>query len=194
MRLLLSVFLFFITVFPANAQDAGSEPSPIRFDRNHSTLGFNVPIVNGLSKVTGKFTDFTIDLIWNETDLTASSVRLEIQVESIDTGIDGRNNHLKSDDFFDVALHPTITFESKSIRRDGLGYLADGQLTMHGVTRDVSLPLTNQTYTSDAGDSWTVFRVNYKIDRTDYGMNWKHSSVDFFVGDEIETDIVLLTR
>ena len=193
MRPIVSLLLLLFLTSPVLAQDTQTSTEPIRFDRNHSTLGFNVPIVNGLSKVTGKFTDFSIDLIWDESNLEGSSVQLEIQVESIDTGIDGRNNHLKSDDFFDVAVHPTITFSSSSIHKEADGYAVVGTFTMHGVTREITLPLTIDTFTSD-GHTWTAFRVNTIIDRTDYGMNWKHSSVDFFVGDEIETDIVLLTR
>jgi len=176
------------------AQESDTNRELIRIDRNHSTMGFNVPIVKGLSKVTGKFTDFSVDLVWDEANLDASSVQLVIQVESIDTGIEGRNKHLKTDDFFDVEQFPTIKFTSSSIQKSGDGFDVQGTYTMHGVSKEVTLPLTLKTFTSEEGQTWTAFRVNYVIDRTDYGMNWKHSTADFFVGNEIETDIVLLTR
>ena len=190
-----SLFLSFI-LSPSFAQTAESSPEKtlVRFDRNHSTLGFNVPIVNGLSKVTGKFTDFKVDLIWEPENLNESSVYVEIQVESIDTGIENRNNHLKSDDFFDVATWPVITFTSKSIVKAGDGYQVTGAFFMHGIEKEITIPLTTQSFTSEEGASWTAFRVNYVVDRTEYGMLWKHSIADFFVGENIETDIVLLTR
>ncbi len=194
MRRLLLSFLLPLLVLPAFAQNS-ADPNPelVRFDRNHSTLGFNVPIVMGLSKVTGKFTDFSADLIWKAEDLEASSVQLKINVESIDTGIEARNNHLKSDAFFDVALYPTITFASSNIRKNGDDYLVDGTIVMHGIAREITIPLNVRTFT-EGEQSWTSFRVITTLDRTDFGMNWKHSNADFFVGNEIETDIVLLTR
>ena len=176
------------------AQESDTNRELIRFDRNHSTLGFNVPIVKGLSKVTGKFTDFSVDVVWDEADLGASSVQLVIQVESVETGIEGRNKHLKTADFFDVEQFPTITFSSSSITPNEDGFDVAGTFTMHGVSRELTIPLSTSTFTSEDGYTWTAFRVAYVIDRTDYGMNWKHSIADFFVGNEIETDIVLLTR
>jgi len=193
--LLFSVFLSFF-LFPSFSQttDSLSEKTLVRFDRNHSTLGFVVPIVKGLSKVTGKFTDFKVDLVWEPENLNESSVYVEILVESIDTGIDGRNKHLKSADFFDVATWPAITFTSSSIVKDGDKYLVTGAFFMHGIQNEITIPLTTKSFASEEGNSWTAFHVNYVIDRTDYGMMWKNSKFSFFVGDEIETDIVLLTR
>ena len=194
MRRFSAILLLLCFSLPAIAQESENSPELIRIDRNHSTMGFNVPIVKWLSKVTGKFTDFSIDLIWDEANLDASSVQLVIQVESIDTGIEARNKHLKTADFFDVEQFPTITFNSSSIQKSGDGFDVQGTYTMHGVSKEVTLPLTLKTFTSEEGQTWTAFRVNYVIDRTDYGMNWKHNIADFFVGNEIEADIVLLTR
>jgi len=196
MKTLFCALLVSLLVLPSLAQEpvAASEPQPVRFDRNHSTLGFNAPILNGLSKVTGKFTDFSIDLFWNEEDPSLSTVSLEIEVESIDTGIENRNNHLRGSDFFDVALYPTMTFESSQIRAEADGFWVDGTFSMHGVTREISFPLTVNSFMAEDGYTWKAYSIAYTIDRTDYGMNWKHSIAEFFLGDEIETDIVLLTR
>lgn len=190
-----SVFLSFI-LFPTFAQntDSSEEKTLVRIDRNHSTLGFVVPIVNGLSKVTGKFTDFKVDLVWEPENLDQTSVSVEIMVESVDTGIDNRNNHLKSADFFDAATWPAISFTGKSIVKNGDGYLVTGTFFMHGIEKEITIPLETESFTSESGQSWTAFRVKHTINRLDYGMNWKHSIADFFVGDEIEIDIVLLTR
>lgn len=193
MRLFLSFLCALIMVAPATAQESASEL--VRIDRNHSTLGFNVPIVAGLSKVTGKFTDFSVDLIWNEDNLDSSSVSVTILVESIDTGIDGRNNHLRSADFFDVESFPEITFVSEKIVESGADYLAKGVFTMHGVSHEIFLPFSVDSFHDATEDhTWNAFTIDYTLDRTDYGMNWTHSSVDYFVGNEIEADIVIITR
>lgn len=126
MRRFSAILLLLCFSLPAIAQESENSPELIRIDRNHSTMGFNVPIVKGLSKVTGKFTDFSIDLIWDEANLDASSVQLVIQVESIDTGIEARNKHLKTADFFDVEQFPTITFNSSSIQKSGDGFDVQG--------------------------------------------------------------------
>ncbi len=196
MKRLLPLLLIFAFATGSVAQETPEkENKPIRIDRNHSTVGFNVPIVMGLSKVAGKFTDFSVDLIWDASNLEASSVRVTIQAASIDTGIDGRNEHLRSDDFFDVEVHPEISFVSSSILRRGDEYFAQGVFTMHGVSKDIFLPFSIRSFQDAANDSdWTAFTVNYTIDRTDYNMNWTHSSVDYFVGNDIQADIVIITR
>lgn len=191
--LLLAVFLS----LPAFAQETDEAPERhrIRIDRNHSTLGFNVPIVHGLSRVTGKFTDFSVELFWDENDLEHSSVHLEIDVASVDTGIDRRNGHLRSEDFFDVETYPTITFVSSEIMKNGADFLVKGTLTMHGVSNEIYLPLSTKSFEDGPGNSaWTSFSVHYTLDRTHYGMDWKQSAVSFFIGNDIEMDIVLLTR
>ena len=82
MRRFSAILLLLCFSLPAIAQESENSPELIRIDRNHSTMGFNVPIVKGLSKVTGKFTDFSIDLICDEANLNASFVQLVIQVKS----------------------------------------------------------------------------------------------------------------
>jgi len=179
----------------ALAQEVSEERRPVRLDRNHSTLGFRVPIVHGLGTVTGKFTDWSVDLFWDENDLDNSSVSVEIQTASVDTGIDGRDSDLRSDSFFNSQVYPAITFTSSSISGGPFEYKVDGTFTMLGVSKNITLSLDVRSWSdSDDDDGWTAFRVNYTLDRTDYGMMWRHSSVDFFVGDNIATDIVLITR
>ena len=80
--------------------------------------------------------------------------------------LEAKKNTLKSDDFFHVAVYPTITFVSSKIRQNGGAYLVDGTLTMHGVAREVTLPLSTSTFT-DADHTWTAFRVSSILDRTE---------------------------
>lgn len=94
---LLAVLLF-STIIAAQVNTARQYP----IDANHSTVGFSVSIMDGLSKVSGKFTDFTVALTNDEKDITKSSVNVVIKAASINTGIAARDNHLRSADFFDV--------------------------------------------------------------------------------------------
>jgi polyisoprenoid-binding protein YceI len=144
--------------------------------------------------VTGKFTDFDVRLFWDEADLTASSVEATIQVASIDTGIDDRDGDLRSDNFFDAATYPTITFVSHRFERQGDSYLAHGTLTMKGVAQQIALPFQVVTRAQSDGDAWTAFTVDYTLDRTAYGITWEHSHVPFFVGDDIAVTLFVITR
>jgi len=186
----LAVTAVLVTVGIAQAQD---EPKPLRIDKNHSTIGFVVPIVGDLSEVTGKFLDFDIQIVWDD-DPTKSSVATTIQVASVDTGIDDRDNDLRSPSFFDVAKYPTITFESDKIERSEANYVAHGTLTIKGVSKEVDLPFRVVERDQEDGGKWYAFQIEYVFDRTDYGITWKHSIVPFFVGDEITTKLFVITR
>src|SRR6476661_2338617 len=93
---LLLVLAFAISIA---AQVGTARQYPI--DTNHSNVGFSVPIMGGLSKVKGKFTDFTVNLTNDEKDITKSSVNVVIKATSIDTGIEARDRHLRTAEFFD---------------------------------------------------------------------------------------------
>ena len=188
------LFLAALTTVAAYAQ--AENPDAIRIDRNHSTLGFAVPVAGGISKVTGKFSEFTVDLVWNDEDPSQSSVSVEIQVASIKTGYDGRDNDVTGEGILDAANYPTITFVSNDIRPNGTGFIAVGDFTMHGVTKEIYLPVEVVTIPDeeDPDDPWRAWHVNYELDRSEYGITWKHSSVDFFFGFDIDVDIMLLER
>jgi polyisoprenoid-binding protein YceI len=128
--ILATVFLF-NTITAQRADTAGQYP----IDTNHSTVGFSVSIMGGLSKVNGKFTDFNVTLTNDESDITKSSVRVVIKAASINTGITERDNHLRTADFFDVEKYPEITFQSERIERKGKQLIAVDTFTMHGVSK-----------------------------------------------------------
>src|SRR6185503_17364757 len=109
----------------ALAQD-GTTTRVYPIDNNHSTVGFSVPILGGLSQVKGKFTDFTVTLNHDEKDITKSSVSVVIKATSVDTGIEGRDRHLRTADFFDVEKFPEITFQSSSVVKKGKQLIAHG--------------------------------------------------------------------
>lgn len=168
-----------------------------KIDKNHSNIGFAVPIMGGLSEVHGKFTDFDIELLNDENDITRSKVRAVIKAASIDTGISQRDDHLRTADFFDAEKHPEIVFQSKRIKRTGKRrFVATGDLTMHGVTREITLPISITGVIDDQKErKKTVgYVAETVLNRRDFGINWQHSSVPDFVGDKVRIRINLITR
>src|SRR5207245_6363701 len=108
-------------------------------DPAHSSVGFAVTHMV-INTVHGKFNEFSGNI-----ELEGSAVKVAtgtIQAKSIDTGIEKRDNHLRSADFFDVAKFPTITFRSKRAEKQGAEAVLVGDFTMHGVTKEISLPVT----------------------------------------------------
>jgi len=190
-KLLLTLLALSITVV---AQVSTSKPYPI--DNGHSTVGFSVPIMGGLSKVKGKFTDFTINLTNDEKDITKSSVNVVIKATSVDTGIEGRDKHLRTGDFFDVEKFPEITFQSSRIEKKGKQLIAHGTLTMHGVAKEIALPftITGVTENADKTKKNIGYSANLVLNRRDYGINYTHKTVPNFIGDNITVEIDLITR
>lgn len=190
-RIILPVLLFATIVV---AQNGGSRPYPI--DNNHSTVGFSVPILGGLSQVKGKFTDFAITINNDEKDITKSNVSVVIKATSVDTGIEGRDRHLRTADFFDVEKFPEITFKSEHIEKKGKQYIAHGPLTMHGVTKPIELPFTvTGTYKNPTNNKMSVgYSAKLVLNRRDFGINYAHRDSPTFVGDNITVEIELITR
>jgi len=188
---ILTLFALSLTVV---AQVSTSKTYPI--DNGHSTVGFSVPIMSGLSKVKGKFTDFTINLTNDEKDITKSSVNVVIKATSVDTGIDARDKHLRTAEFFDVEKFPEITFQSSSIEKKGKQFIAHGPLTMHGVTKEIALPftITGVTESADKTKKNVGYSANLVLNRRDFGINYTHKTVPNFIGDDITVEIDLITR
>ena len=170
--------------------------TPFSVDTAHSNVGFNVPIAGGLAQVSGKFGQFSVNLNFDETDITKSTVETTIKVESINTGIAGRDTHLKTPDFFDAAKYPEITFKSKKVEKKGKGYQLTGDFTMHGVTKEITFPFAivgncfNQkakSVTPPCG-----FQANLKIDRRDYGITYARKDDANFIGNVIDVNLNLL--
>jgi polyisoprenoid-binding protein YceI len=106
-------------------------------DVPHSTINFSVRHL-GLAKVRGRFTDFSGTVTVGES-VEATTVQAEIALASVDTSNPDRDAHLRSADFFDVEQHPAMSFASTGVRTDGDSYALDGDLTIGGVTKSVSL-------------------------------------------------------
>ena len=112
------------------------------FDKAHTTVLFQVRHL--LTNVTGKFKDFEGTIQVDRVNPTASSVDFTVQAASIDTSEAKRDEHLRSADFFDVANHPKLSFRSTSVKPAGKdAYQVTGELTMHGVTKPVTLTINS---------------------------------------------------
>ena len=183
-RLLTWVVLTFCTVAPLNAQTV-----KVAMEPNHSTIGFVVKIAGGVTRVTGKFTDFDLEMDYVDEDITKSSVLFTIQAASINTGIDQRDEHLRSSDFFDVAKFPEITFKSTAIRAVGEAYEMDGTFSMHGISKEVTIPfeLTSKT-------GYPSARIRWSLNREDYGIYFEHTTEKNFLSKEILIEIDFWTR
>jgi len=162
------------------------------FDQAHSSVNFMVRHMV-VSKVRGRFTKWDGTLAMDETNPVGGSVEVSIEAGSIDTGVEQRDGHLRSPDFFDVAKFPTLTFKSTKVEAAGAGALkVTGDLTMHGVTRPVVLDVE---YSGSAKDPWGGVRAGFSarttIDRKDFGLAYNQllETGGVLVGETIEIAI-----
>jgi polyisoprenoid-binding protein YceI len=139
-------------------------------DPSHSDVSFTVRHMM-VSKVRGHFGKFEGQLRIAE-NLLDSSVSATIDMNSIDTRDEGRDNHLRSADFFDAANHPIMTFQSTSVRPSGDDYVVTGDLSVHGVTRPVELRLEVNGVSQDPwGGTRAGFTATTEISRKDFGVD-----------------------
>jgi len=150
----------------------GYIPGTWTIDTTHSEVGFSVRHLM-VSKVKGKFTDFSGTFVTGENPLD-SSVEATVVLSSVDTGNADRDAHLRSADFFDVDQHTLLTYRSTGIRFDGDDFVVDGELTLRGVTREVPLKLEIHGFqpTTPFGDTRTGFTATAEIDRRDFGVSF----------------------
>ncbi|MEX0657619.1 MAG: YceI family protein [Egibacteraceae bacterium] len=150
------------------------EAGTYQIDPTHSAVEFVVRHL-GLSKVRGRFSDFGGDITVAE-DVTQSTAQVTIQAASIDTRAEDRDTHLRSGDFLDVEQHPTLQFTVTGVRREGDDWLVDGDLTVRGTTRPVTLDVA---FDGAAQDPWGNTRVGFTagttINREDFGLTWNQA-------------------
>ena len=169
---------------------------PLEIDRSHSEVAFQVRHL--LSKVRGRFNDFAGTVEFDPARPHQSRVDVVIQAASVDTAEPARDNHLRTSDFFDVEKFPTLTFTSTSVTpRGDEAYDVVGDLTIHGVTRQVTLPAT---YLGTAQDPWGnakfVFEAELTLNRKDFGLLWNAAleTGGFLVGDEVRVSLSIQAK
>ncbi len=160
-------------------------------DKNHSEASFQVRHM--LTKVRGKFDDFAGTILVDEAKPEASSVEFTIKAASIDTGVERRDTDLRSANFFDVEKNPEITFKSSSVKMTSKDhYDVTGTLTMHGVAKQITLPVTFLgAAKSPFGDQRAGFESGITLDRKDYGLLWNKTleAGGVLVGDDVDIAI-----
>jgi len=170
MRKSLLVAIFAVLAAPGFAQNQNTW----RIDTNHSSAQFSVRHM-GISKVQGQFTKVSGAVDFDEKDITRSSVTATIDIGSVDTRVESRDNDLRSPNFFDVAKYPAMTFQSKKIIQSGSGTLqVVGDLTLHGVTREVTLNVDGPSpaIKDPGGNLRRGFEATTKIVRQDFGLTY----------------------
>ena len=142
-------------------------------DPSHSTAEFTVRHMM-ITNVRGRFGKLEGTVEYDPARPELSKFEATIDASSIDTRDEKRDAHLRSADFFDVEKNPTITFKSTQIKKTGDGFEALGDLTMHGITKQVTLEIEGPT--EETKDPWGNTRIGAsahgKINRKDWGLNW----------------------
>ena len=159
-------------------------------DRNHSGITFSIKHMV-ISEVTGRFDDFDIKLASSKDDFTDASLEGTIKVKSINTGNEGRDRHLKTDDFFNAEKFSEIDFKSTSVEKiDNKNYKITGDLTIRDVTKRVTWDaVLNGTLISKQGTR-AAWKATLAFNRFDYGLKWDKLTE---AGGLVAGDIVTIT-
>lgn len=181
-----------IPTSPLRTVDGVEVPVPGTWavDASHTTVGFSARHL-GLTKVRGRFTEVTGAVLVADRP-EDSSVEVTIASASVDTGDARRDEHLRSDDFLASATHPSITFRSTGVRRDGRGWQLDGELTIVGVTKPVTLDLEFEGAGPDPwGGTRASFAATTEIDREAWGLTWNAAleTGSFLVGKKVKLEL-----
>lgn len=166
---------------------AVGESGVYSFDKAHSAIGFKVRH-NGLIDLPGFFRDFSGSINYDAKDVSKSSVEFTAKATSIDTGVAGRDNHLRSKDFFEVETYPEVKFKSTKVEKKGSQWIVTGDLTMKGVTKSVAMPFNIAGFmpASERSGARMGITASTKLNRRDYGITYGVNSV---ISDEIAIDL-----
>ena len=180
------VFPFIAAVLFATA--AWAQGSEWQIDPAHTTVGFTVRHM-GISNVHGRFTKVSGSATVDDSDMTKSSVNATMDIASITTGNDSRDNDLRSPNYFDAAQFPTMTFKSKSITKNGDNKLKIvGDLTIKGVTKEVTLDVDGPSSPVKMGPNQRRgLSASTSVNRKDFGVGAKTPAA--MVGEEIKIEI-----
>jgi polyisoprenoid-binding protein YceI len=162
-------------------------------DKTHSEAVFQVRHL--VTRVRGRFTDFSGTVQFDESHVEQSKVSLTINAASIDTGTADRDTHLKSDDFFAVDKFPTLTFvSSRVVKKSAEHFDVVGTFTIRDVSKEITVPVT---FLGLAKDPWGNMRAGFEgeitVNRKDYGLAWNATleTGGFLVGDEVKISVSL---
>ena len=173
---------------------AAAGAAQYEIDEPQSNVHFSVPLM-AVSKVTGKFMRYEVRIDAGKgRDISQAKVTAVIETASVDTGSDNWDGKLRTPAFFDAAKYPEIRFTSKRVRKVGpQKWEAIGSLSLHGVTKEITLPFTIQGRFEDPkADDHIGIHATFAFDRRDYGMAWTDNPEAKVVGNKVTVDISLL--
>jgi polyisoprenoid-binding protein YceI len=165
-----------------------AEPARWNLDPEHSTIEFRITHMV-VSKTTGRFTDYAGFIEMDAEDGAVTAIEATIQAESVNTNHVKRDTHLRNAEFLDVKLYPTITYKMKTYKKNSESFIAVGDLTLHGVTKEVVL---SGRYNGSTKDPWGNTRAGFsaegKLNRKDFGMVWNKTldNGGLVVGEEVQ--------
>jgi len=188
MKFRVIVFSLLAVIMAAGAVFSADKYS---IDLSHSYAGFSVRHLV-ITNVKGNFASFSGEITFDENDTIKSSANVIIDIASINTSNADRDKHLRSADFFDVEKYPEMTFVSTGVEKDGDDMILNGRLTMHGITKDISIPFELLGKVTDPwGKERIAFEGETKLSRKEYGMTWSKTieTGGLIVGDEIKIEL-----
>jgi polyisoprenoid-binding protein YceI len=165
-----------------------------QIDPGHSSVQFSVRHLM-LSNVKGTFTGVTGTAVYDPDNPEQTSIEATIDINTVNTHDEKRDGHLKTADFFDVAQYPLMTFKSTSVSSSGDGYHVTGDLSLHGVTKEVTLAV--EEVTEETKDPWGQIRIGAnakgKIKRSDFGLVWNAAleTGGVMIGDDVKIEFEL---
>jgi polyisoprenoid-binding protein YceI len=187
-NLMMTIVIIFLMVM--NEAQAATWKS----DKAHSQVNFSVAHLV-ISEVTGSFRDFDATIVADNDDLSAASFEATIKAESIDTGVENRDKHLRSDDFLNAAKFPEIKFKSTDVEETGDdAFKIVGDLTIRDVTKRVALDVQYKGSIKDQrGNTRLAFKATTIVDRFDYGVKWDKTieSGGLVAGKDVEITLLL---
>lgn len=167
--------------------DVSAETARYDVDPDHSTIGFSVDHMV-VSKTRGQFMEYTGFIEMDPDAKTVKTIEATIKTPSITTNHQKRDAHLKSPEFFDVEKYPTMTYKMKSYHKTGNSYTAVGDLTLHGVTKEITLVGNFNGVNKDPwGNTRAGFTAEGTVDRKEFGVNWNKAldNGGVIVGNEV---------
>ena len=172
------------------AASAAAAPETLVIDRNHSDVSFKIR--HFVSNVSGRFTDFAGTIVADPAKPEAATVEFTVKSASIDTSQENRDKHLRSADFFDAEKFPEIAFKSTKVKTVGKNkYEVAGDLSMHGVTKPVTLAVTYLGSVGAGKDEKFGFEATTTLNRKDFGIIWNKAldTGGYMLGDEVPISI-----
>ena len=170
----------------------GGSTGTWKIDPSHSEADFAIKHM-AISTVHGTFRGVSGNLRFDPSEITASSVEATIDVKTVNTGVDARDSHLRGPEFFDTDKFPTMTFKSTSVKKTGDGFDVYGDLTLHGVTKPVTLRLESpgKPQTDPKGQQHAGFTATTTVNRKDFGLLYaqKTSGGDAMLGDDVKIEL-----